>query len=351
MANEKQDSMTRKSATTGTKRAGQKKAKHPEKESQADDKVSIFVRISREARDILLGAAKNPWTNASVIEALLVHYAGQNPETQEEILKKESVYPLEVYDDLLALLQWAQHAFEHNRYILAAKLYKGIANNRRSSEGFRDFCNYKLGICWIRLSYDLRNAALKTGDYECYDLAQDALTKAIDYTKKVEGSLGGVLSQLIKHYNLACCHSLKAQYLVETRLEDSAVISSLIKAEHGTPEMKEVWQGIGKSWREKYKGKGRNVDAEAQEAFNELEAIYSISAPEKNLAALKGVDNVDLLSERIWLAEAALRDADLTFLRFDEQRWQPQLQKWSDAVSQGNKLSIVDTIGALLREE
>jgi hypothetical protein len=351
MAHEKSNQRGRTVTVPRTGRTGNKKSDQIDQESQADNRASIFVRISKDAKDVLDQAAKSPLTNASVVEALLLHYAKQNPEIQEKILDKESVYPLKAYDDVLALLHWAQHAFEHGRYILAAKLYKDIARNLRSSPGFRDFCNYKLGICWIRLSYDSRNEALKTGDYECYDLALEALTKALNYTKKVEGALGGVLSRLIKHYNLACCHSLKAQYMVEARLDKTDVIDSLLNAGHETPAMEEAWRDIGKSWRENYKGKGRNVDVEAQEALNELQEISTVSASEENLTDLNQMGSSDQLSERIWLAEAALRDDDLTFLRFDERKWQPELYKWSDSVLQGNKYSIADTIRALLQED
>jgi hypothetical protein len=351
MANEKTDSVRKKTQDRATKRIATKKVKQLEQESQSDGRAAIFVRINKEAKEILDQAAKSPLTNANVIEALLIHYVKQNPETQEQILNKESIYPLKAYDDLLALLDWAQHAFEHGRYILAAKLYMETAIDLRSSQGFKDFCNYKIGICWIRLSYDLRNEALRTGDYECYDLALEALTRALKYTNKVEGTLGGVLSELIKHYNLACCHSLKAQYMVEARLDESDVVDSLRSAGHGTEAMQDVWKEIGKNWREKYKGKGKNVDVEAQEALDELHKIYSVSAPEEELTDTDQAGSPDRLSERIWLAEAAVRDDDLTFLRFDEQKWQPEIYKWSDSVLQGGKFSIADTIRALLRED
>ncbi|MBC8031753.1 MAG: hypothetical protein H7Z16_16845 [Pyrinomonadaceae bacterium] len=325
------------------------KPKQIEQESQLDTRVPMYVRISQNAKDILEKVAKAPLTNAKVIEALLESYDKEHPDTKEKILSGQHINPRREFEDLIAKLHKAQHAFENKRYFLAVKLYKDIVNGLDSSEELRDVCNYRLGLCWIRLSYELRAEALKNdSDYERYNLAMDAINKASDYLRTVEDG-GDVLTKLIKHYNLACCHSLRAQYLVESRLDPkSKLITSLRDAGQDANLMVKVWKNIGEVWRDTYKG--RNVDSEAQEALNELREIYSITAPEEALTPTNLSQNPDLVSEGIWLAEAALKDEDFVFLHSDKQRWQTEFTKWADVALQGDK-SIADSIRVLLFEK
>jgi tetratricopeptide (TPR) repeat protein len=352
MVTKQQTSIEKSSVDSEGVDASKKKSSRSEKASRTDDRVPIYVRISKDAKDILERVAKGSLTNSSVIEALLESYDKMGPEAQEKILSRQYVNPRKEYDDLLALLHWAQHAFENKRYILAVKLYMRITATLNSSEGFKDFCNYKLGICWIRLSYEARKEALnEVGDQGRYALALSAIDKALNYLKEDRDALGGILSKLIRHYNLACCHSLKAQYLIEANLEpDSDLVIRLRSAAQNVPSTEEVWRSIGEIWREKYKERDyilRNVDSEAQVAFNELQEIYAASSPENPSTHSDLPTDADMTSERIWLAEAALEDEDFIFLRFDKQRWQPEFNKWATLVLQGDK-SIADTIRVLL---
>jgi hypothetical protein len=333
------------------KRGRQKQEPEAAQESQVEGRQPLYLQITPAAKNILENIAKQGVTKARVIENLLEYFKGQNEKTKKEILKG-SIKPRQEYDDLLGLLHWAQHAFDSKRYILAAKYYTDITNRFNTSEGFTEFCNYKLGTCWIRLSYELRREALKDfRDDESYPLAQKALNAAIDYTKEVKGLLGGPRSILIKHYNLACCHSLKAQYLVEYRLDPQDKFTlELRNACQDIEATVKVWEkGIGVHWREK--DKGRNADSEAQQALKELQEMYAAPNPERLADDSGEVKETDLLLERIWLTEAALEDEDLIFLRFDKQKWQTEFTKWSDSVLHQGDNSIADTIRVLLQEK
>jgi hypothetical protein len=338
-----------KSIAAKAKRSRRKREPQAAQESQVEGRKPLYVQITPAAKNILEGIAEQGVTKARVIEALLEYFTDQDKKTKEEILEGKSINPRKEYDDLLGLLNWAQHAFDNKRYILAVKLYTNIKNRFKSSEGFMDFCNYKLGTCWIRLSYELRKEALKDPrNDESYPLAQQALDTAIGYTKEVKGHLSGPLSILIRHYNLACCHSLKAQYLVEARLDPQ---------DEFTMQLRDTWQdvaatvkvweeSIGGHWREK--DKGRNADAEAEQALKELQEMYSVTSPEQPTNNSDKVKEDDMLLEIIWLTEAGLEDEDLIFLRFDKQKWQPEFTKWSNSVLQQGDKSIADTIRVLL---
>lgn len=331
------------------KRERRQRAPHTTQESQAEERQPLYVQITPAAKSILESITGPGITKASVIEALLKHFSEQDGKSQEEILKGKSINPRKEYDELLGLLNWAQHAFDNDRYILAVKFYTEIRNRFNISKGFMDFCDYKLGTCWIRLSYRLRMEALKDPrSDESYPLALRALDKAISYTINVKGHLSSELSILIKHYNLACCHSLKAQYLVEARLDPQDKITEKLReaCEDGEATVKLWEESIGLHWREK--DKGRNADAEARQAIQELQEIYSFRSPKQPTDNSDGVKKDDALLEKIWLTEAALVDEDLIFLRFDKQKWQSEFKEWSDSILQQGERSITDTISDLL---
>jgi hypothetical protein len=349
MAIKKSDSAGKSRAITKAGNGNPKKATQIDQESQNDDREPIYVKISKEARAILKKVATGSLTNAKVIEALLENYQRQHQDDKEKILSGQLINPRQEFEDLIAKLHKAQSAFENKRYFLAAKYYKDIVNGLNSSEKLRDVCNYRLGICWIRLSYELRKEALKNdSDYERYNLASDATDKASEYLKKVKDS-EDVLPTLLKHYNLACCHSLKAQYMVESRLDPkSDLIDGLRKAKQDSTMMEKAWSNIGEVWRGIYKG--RNVDSEAQEAMNELQEIYSIPSSKTNSTDMDLPENSDLSSEGIWFVGVAWEDEDFIFMRSDKQKWQPKFKEWHDSALSGEK-SIADAIRTLLYEK
>jgi hypothetical protein len=213
------------------------------------------------------------------------------------------------------------------------------------SEKFISFCNYKLGLCWMGISSESRNKALtqknKANNSQGFTRALEALNTAIDYTKKMKGDLGGPLSNLIKHYNLACCYSMRAQYKVEDKIDlNEDQIAELRNATDFT-SAKKVWEDIGKNWRND--DKRTDIDIEAQKALKELQEIFSLSSSENSLDSIDLPINPDLLPDRIWLVEAALKDEDLIFLHTDEKKWQPEFNKWTEGALLGNK-SITDTV-------
>lgn len=349
MANVKRSSTNENPTTSKTTKKNSKKST---KDTPQDGRVPIFVRISQKAKSILDKAAELPiqsMTNARIIEALLEHLDGlQDPKKQADILMGTYGDPIKKFEDWQATLLLAQHAYDNGRFILAEQLYKTLSEDTNRSEKFISLCNYKLGLCWMGISNELRNEALtkktEAKDYERFDLALRTLNEAIDYTRKVEGNLGGLFN-LIMHYNRACCYSMKAQYMVEARIDlNDAQITEMCKASNDFTAAKRVWEDIGKTWRGE--DKRRDIDFEAEKALDELKEIFPLTSSENFLAPVDPDNNLDLLSDRNWLVGAALKDKDLIFLHTDK-NWQPEFQKWSESALRGDR-SIVDTVWTLL---
>jgi len=316
----------------------------------------IFVRISPAAKRTLEGAAASGQiTYAEVVEKLLRYYESQEPDIQEKILLGVGINPQKELEDLLARLNRAQHAFENKRFYYAATIYRDLAQQLRKhdrSKELLEYCNYRRGHCWIRLSYDLRLAALdlmqedqqaKTKPESLYLTALRALDIAMKHLKRVKDD-GDSLTRLIKHYNMACCYSLKAQYVVESKLEPgSKARATLCDAEDNSEKILTAWGIIGETLR-KPDGEFDDADIQAKKALNELEEIYS--AFETSGESAK---RLNLTSEQSWCVEMADRDSDLIFLRTDR-RWKPIFDAWVTAARQSDK-SILNPIKDLLESE
>ena len=340
--------------STETVGTGKKVSAQTKKKSQPDDgRESVFVRISEKANAILKGAAKAPRTKATVIEALLEYFNNEkNQAIREMILDKKNIDPIEEHGELLELRSWAEHAFENGRYVWASTMYKTLADHRSSSEGLKNICKYRLSVCLIRLSYDVREEALRESiDKDAYFLALKTLDMAIRYTGEVENKLGGNLlfPRLVLYYNLASCHSLKAQYMVESELPDDHLIDKLRDAKKNADAREEVWKSIGVMWRSNQKGRNveRAVDDEAEMALYELRKILPLSAQGDVLTNEDGVKKDDGFSERTWMVGSSLTDEDFIFLRSDKQEWQPKFYDWTSKVL-GDRKPNVDAVKALL---
>ncbi|MCA1619164.1 MAG: hypothetical protein LC795_07610 [Acidobacteria bacterium] len=287
-----------------------------EQSAGADNKVSVFVRISPSANRILKSAATGGRTKAAVLEALLKNLAEEeDPSVREKILDRAIRKPLEEQGELLEWRSWAEHAFENDRYFWAAIMYKRLVNHSSSSVGLKNICHYRLSLCLIRLSYIVRAEALKGSvDQKLFGRALKTLDKAIFYTNAVAAHLSDKLlfPRLVLYYNLASCRSLKAQYLVESKLgpSDPAVIKLRdLAGKEGTGELTEaVWEGLGQTWRSNQNE--REVDAEAEKAFRELQKILPSGDQEPLGAGTDGAEDDRLRSERLWMAEAAMKDTD-----------------------------------------
>jgi hypothetical protein len=334
-------------------------------EASSEKRAGIFVRISPTAKEVLENAASSSKkTYAKVIERLLEYFGLQDSDLQDKILRGIYVNPLKDAENLVARLHRAQHAFENKRYYYAVKTYKVIADKLHgldSSEELLEVCNYRLGHCWIRLSYTLREEALaalssdaqmedrKAKCAELYVVALDALDEALRYLKKVKVD-GDALTKLISHYNIACCHSLKAQYMVESSLDHELTLSADLRKATRDPKdslaPEKAWKAIGEHWRGKEVEENR-PDAEAEDALKELEKIYS--TPDRASDDSESVKGSSLTSERIWLVEMANDDADLIFLRSDRKLWKPRFDQWKTTALQGDN-SIVKAIKDLLKD-
>lgn len=307
-----------------------------EETAESDDRKSVFIRISQEANEILTKAAKAPRTKATVIEALLKNFDDiTDQELKNRILSGQAKNPLEAHGELLELRSWAEHAFENDRYVWAGEMYKTLANHPSSSEGLKNICNFRLSVCLIRLSYAVREEALKESiDKDVYDLALDTLNEAIAYTEKLEDKLGNNLHipKLVLHYNLASCRSLKAQYMVEAELDPSSILvdrlRSAAKQDSGAKE--DVWKTIGETWRNNRKE--RKIDVEAEKAFYELQKIFPLSEQDSSWR-----ERDKQFSERIWMVDSANKDEDFIFLRSDKQTWSPKFERWTDLALEGRQ--------------
>lgn len=330
-------------------------------QESGDGKKGIFVRVSPRAKTALERAAKGQTTYAKVIEALLEYFGQQEPALQQKILSGINITPVKELENLLAKLHRAQHAYENKRYYYAIKTYREIAgelDNFGSSEELLEVCNYRLGHSWIRLSYDLRKEALsydkgrpdaESRYEELYSIALRTLDRALYYLGELREEHTDTLTWLIKHYNMACCHSLKAQYLVESKLD----------AENGTREdlrdaLKDtqnypaatlkVWKSFGDKWRN---GEDFAVDREAEKALGELKKMYSQPTASDN--DREPTANSNLSPERIWVVETATDDTDFIFLRTDKKIWKPRFDNWTAAALKGDN-SIAKAIADLLQE-
>lgn len=341
---------------TAAEETSRKKSAPERSAPQSDDRESVFVRISRKAKDILDSAAKPPRTRATVIEALLEYFDNEKNEAiREMILDKQIFNPLEEHGELLQLRSWAEHAFENGRYVWAGEMYKTLARHRSSSEGLKNVCKYRLSLCLIRLSYDVREEAMKESiDKKIYGVALRALDGAIKYTTEVEAKLENahLFPKLVLYYNLASCHSLKAQYMVESELDPSSNLVDKLRNAGKKPEAKEeVWSSIGEIWRinqrERKIDKEIDVNAEARKALDELQRIFPLSTQEKTQTNPNWeVD--DWSSERIWMVDSAKKDEDFIFLRSD-QKWQSEFERWTLAALEGRKPNA-QAVRALLDE-
>lgn len=347
MATKKPRSKDVNKMATKAVKTGKEDSIHVEREAKSDDRETVFVRISRRANEILKDAAKAHRTKARVIEALLENFnLIKDEELKKRILDGQLINPLEDHGKLLELRSWAEHAFENDRYVWAAGMYEILANHPSSSEGLKNICHYKLSVCFIRLSYTVRKEALKeTINKEVYDIALDTLDEAIYYTEKVAEKLGDdlLIPRLVLHYNLASCHSLKAQYMVESELDPtSSLADGLRNAEDdslGRTESnklkKDVWKTIGENWRSNQEG--RKIDSEAEKAFYELKKIFLPSAQEKTETDSTSARSNEQSSERIWMVDSAEDDDDFIFLRSDKQKWQPIFNSWTSLALEGRQ--------------
>lgn len=346
----------------GTKHVGKadtradagREPKDAEQQDESDDRgpVPVFVRISWEANEILKRAATNRRTKATVIERLLENFeAERDPMLREKMLREPDVDPFEEHGELLELRSWAEHAFENGRYVWAGEMYKRLARHPNSSVGLKNICNYRFGLCLIRLSYSIRQEALKeasTDQTKIYKTALDTLEEAIRYTKKVEESLGSSLNfpRLVLYYNLASCRSLRAQYMVESGLaHDSALVKKLRTAGTDEEQMEHEWQSVGEVWRNTQTE--RDVDTEAEKAFNELQKIFrptEQAAPRHDRAP---ADGDDLRFERNWMVVSAKTDVDFIFMRSDE-KWKAEFNKWAASALEG-RYPYTDAVSQLIR--
>src|SRR5882724_1160221 len=316
-----------------------------------DEKKSLMVRIDPKAKAVLERAANNeitgPATYASVIEALLDYYDKQSPDLKEKILLGMNINPLSAREseNLLARLHRAEHAVVNKRYYFAVRTYKAIAaqlHNRDSSKELLEVCNYRLGHCWLRLSYGLRVLALsdhlgredlRTRKQSFFGTAQDALGKALEYLTLLEDDSDPLMT-LIKHYNMACCYSLKAQYLVEANLEPESRFRSALRETRKDPQQTQnVWEHIGETWRGKKEVEDL-VNPEAKKSLNELHTIYSLD----HQSAQSSLNKADPISERLWCVEMAAEDSDLLFMRHDTKQWKIEFDKWKTHALQDETL-------------
>jgi hypothetical protein len=329
-----------------------------DKGSSADGRSPVFVRISQRALEVLNEASKAPLTRGMVIDALLRNFDKVEDEgLRRKILKGQIFDPLKEHGALLELRSWAEHAFQNGRYVWAGGMYEMLAKHASSSEGLKNICNYRLSVCLIRLSYEIREEALgKPGspdpiDKNTYELALETLEKAMEYTTTLQGKLGAELGfpKLVLYYNLASCHSLKAQYAVEMELDlrtkrgqDS--IHYLRLAGRNEELMERAWVDIGQNWRDSTNEK-RLADSEADKALKELVKILPISSDEPGDLDVNQLEDRDLLSEKMALVDSALTDEDFIFLRSDTQK-KVKFKAWASLVT-GRK-PTADAVRALL---
>lgn len=314
-----------------------------------EKRPGIFVRISPNTKDILELAAKGR-TYADVIENLLEYFHGQEAGLQEKILKGQHINPLKESENLLAQLSRAQHAYEEKRYYYAVQTYTTLLTDHAGgSKDLLEFCKYRLGHCWISLAYDLRYEALgklsqgpeTRTEVDLYTIALQALDAALDNLTEVTDDKGN-LTSLIAHYNIACCCSLKAQYMVEAKIDRDTESNHgrLLRmvADKQWLETQDVWNTIGEDWRQKY-GPDEDVVDWGNKALTELREIYSAqSEAESNPSQ----------GDTIWIVEMANRDADFIFLRADMD-CKPKFKEWSTLpVARDN--SIAKPVKQLLRE-
>lgn len=316
-------------------------------EGKADQRVAVYVKISQAAREILDEAAVAPRTRATVIENLLESFARESGPIRERILSGKSPNTLREHGELLELRSWAEHAFQNQRYVWAAGMYRLLADHPSGSEGLRNICNYRLSLCLIRLSYDVRQEALESGmDEVSYDLALKTLAEAISYTHKVRRRLASQLlfPELVLYYNLASCHSLRAQYLVESKLDPkSELVERLCHAAKDVPAKEKVWKIVGETWRANQNAEA--VDAEGNKVLHYLDQVLPMLTSDSHD---RDWDEMDLPFERIWLVDSTKSDEDFIFLRSDKQKWQGEYEKWSKDVLQGRK-PISDAVLSLIK--
>lgn len=309
-----------------------------EVDSGTEKRPGVFVRISPMAKEVLEIAAVG-FSYGKVIERLLEYFDQQDPDFKNDILNGVYINPLRKSQDLIARLHRAQHAFENKRYYYAIETYLLVANTlgRDSSGELLDVCNYRIGHSLKRWSSQLRVEALShlSSDFspeEDFVLARKVLDLALRFLGKVKN--GDPFTELVSHYNRACCYALKAQYLVESKL-DLLTRDKLNSAEVNgdKPAMQEVWKDIGDTWR--LKNNDLTPDQMAQEALQQLRQVYSNSALEHSQSSL--------ISGRTWLVDISKNDEDFTFMRWDRD-WKSKFNDWRNSLQRNNAMKAVEPI-------
>lgn len=321
------------------------------------DAKGVFIRLSPKAKDILeegKNIAKEmlkdrrsaPKSYAGIIEKLLQYFGAQQPQFKKKILEGVA-NQLKDTEDLLARLHRAQHAFETKRFYFAIKTYNGIADELRvldPSDELLDVCHFRLAHCWHQLSYSLRTEALSQDTRlkelqpksdRLYGLAIEALHAALKYLGLLTDGEDPFMAQ-IKNYNMACCHSLKAQYIVESKLDPddqqagyrTALREAKKESKDTTPE---VWRSIGLDKQDDAANKA------AEDAFTWLRRIHSESAERSTLSP-----------ENVWIVESAREESDFLFLR-SARDWKTKFDNWANNALKG--ASIATAIESLLAEE
>ncbi|HWN08699.1 MAG TPA: hypothetical protein VNO50_05400 [Pyrinomonadaceae bacterium] len=328
----------------------------------ADGKLGIFIRLSPEskrtlenAKQVMGKAQAGQRTYAGVIERLLEYYKRQESHFKEKILAGDITNPLKESEDLLAMLHRAQHAFETKRFYFAIKTYNAIAkrlDSGDSSDDLLDVCRFRLAHCWNLLSYRLRGEALsdeprldlKDKSGKLYDLALRAVMKAVSYLDKLPDD-GDELMRLIKHFNMACCYSLEAQYIVESKLSpEHPLCTPLHNAGQDRKKMDDLWaNSIGKVWSD------LDADASAQKAASMAFDWLAKIGPKTDETSghAKSLADSKLKSESIWIVNEAREDPDFLFLR-TAKGWKEDFDKWESVSLEG--ASIATAIEDLLDE-
>jgi hypothetical protein len=352
MVTENDAPQLRKNATSGSNRELDHQARNVESEP-SDTRKGIFVRLGPVAKRILEDEASKGKTYTEIIEKILEYFGVQSAKLKDEILKGEGINLLTKFEDLLALTQRAQHAFENKRFYFAAKTYMAIDDYLKesySSKELKDVCNYRRAHCWMQLSYELRVEALKTKKLVSYESASRALKQALVCLGRLSDD-GEPLIDLIKHYNMACCYSLQAQYEVECNLGSEtlgdlcdAAKSPVTREEH----TRSKWKAIGEDWRKTSQdgASAAKVDQLAKRAHDELEII---NPPPSKSPRASG--DSTLMYERIWIVETATKDSDLIFLQSDKETWQPQFDQWAANIPQNEMPPLARAIEDLFVQE
>jgi hypothetical protein len=298
------------------------------RDEKAQKQFTIFVRVTKKAKDLIAKYG----TDKAVIDKLIEQFDAMSPEDRVALVEGGATF--QRVGDLLADESWANHYFARGHWAAAAVSYHRLAANLTLSHQHCAFAQYREAYALNEFGLDLRAAGIEQcakgrNDVDAYfGTCRDWLRRSAQLFESSMPVVG-----FPAQYCAACCYSILAQLVVESRLNSrlaAKLADEVTLRDRGdvgvstwTKEIGPKWRAVlagAKSTREKFFQKERqfdqfDADKYADQAFDLLERVHvdiSEDGPQP---------------ERDFFRRFARNDVDLLFLHTDS-KYRKRFEKW-----------------------